>query len=115
MHLSDMEDSFAKLIWENEPMSTSELVRMSEGKFGWKRTTTYTVLKRLENKGIFKKENGTVTALISKDEFDSLRSQEIIQKDYDGSLPAFIVAFTKKTRLSRKEIEKIKKLIEEME
>lgn len=115
MHLSDLEEQFANLIWENEPLSTANLVKLGEDRFGWKRTTTYTVLKRLENKEIFRKENGVVTALISRDEFYSLRSQEIVQRDYDGSLPAFVAAFTKKSRLSKKEIEKIKKLLDEVE
>lgn len=114
MHLSEMEERFAELIWEKEPVTTREMIEACEERFGWKKSTTYTELKRLEKKGILKRENTLVTSVIKKDQFASIRSQEIVQKDYHGSLPAFICAFTKKTRLSKKDIAQIRKLLDEL-
>ena len=102
MHLSEMEERFAELIWEKEPVTTREMIEACEERFGWKK------------KGILKRENSLVTSVIKKDQFASIRSQEIVQKDYHGSLPAFICAFTKKTRLSKKDIAQIRKLLDEL-
>ncbi|MGN0241721.1 MAG: BlaI/MecI/CopY family transcriptional regulator [Candidatus Weimeria sp.] len=114
MHLSEMEERVAELIWEMEPVTTQEMIKVCEERFGWKKSTTYTELKRLENKGIVRRENSSVTSVIKKDEYASIRSQEIVQKDYYGSLPAFISSFTKKTRLSKKDIAQIRKLLDEL-
>ena len=104
---------FADLIWENEPMNSLDLIAMSQEKFGWKRTTTYTVLSRLCKRGVFKLENSIVTACISRDEFYSAKSESFVEESFNGSLPAFIAAFTKRKKLSKKEIDEIRKMIDD--
>lgn len=110
--LGIIESKFADLIWENQPVSTSELIRLCEKEFEWKRTTTYTVLKRLSEKGLFTNENGTVKALMPRDEFYSLKTETFVNETFGGSLPAFLAAFTSRKRLSEEEIAEIKKLID---
>ncbi len=109
--LGVVEQRFAELIWQNEPLSSGELVKLCLTELEWKKSTTYTVLKKLCDKGIFKNENGMVTSVISKDEFFALQSQSFIDDAFDGSLPAFIAAFTKKKALSKEEIAEIKAMI----
>ena len=113
MKLGMVEGKFADIVWENEPISTKELVKLCEQQLLWKRTTTYTVLKKLSQKGIFKTENSMVFALISKDEFYSIQSENFINETFSGSLPAFIAAFTKRKNLSEQEIEEIRRMINE--
>jgi predicted transcriptional regulator len=113
MKLGMVEGKFADIVWENAPISTKELVKLCEQQLLWKRTTTYTVLKKLSQKGIFKTENSTVFALISKDEFYSIQSENFINETFSGSLPAFIAAFTKRKNLSEQEIEEIRRMISE--
>ena len=110
-----VESRFAEIIWENEPVSTTELVKSSESALQWKKTTTYTVLKRLCEKGIFKNEGGTVTSLISREDFYSLRSERFVEEEFQGSLPAFLAAFTKRKSLSSEEIEALRRMVEEYE
>ena len=110
--LGIVEQKFAELIWQNEPISSGELVKLCLKELEWKKSTTYTVLKKLCEKGIFQNINGMVTSLISKDEFFSLQSKNFVDETFDGSLPAFIAAFTKKQKLSKKEIEEIRKMID---
>ena len=106
------EARFADIIWENEPISTSELVKKCNAALGWKRTTAYTVLKRLSERGLFKNDNGTVTSLISKEDFYSAKSERFVDETFDGSLPAFIAAFTSRKSLSDDEINEIRNMID---
>ena len=112
--LGVIETKFAEIIWANAPISTTNLIRLCESELGWKRTTTYTVLKRLSERGIFKNDNGTVTVLISKDEFYSMQSEKVVKENFGGSLPAFIAAFTSRQNLSEDEIAEIRAIIENM-
>ena len=112
--LGVIESRFADIVWERAPLSTSELIKLCEAEFAWKRTTTYTVLKRLSERGIFKNDNGTVTVLISKNDFYSMQSEKVIKESFGGSLPAFIAAFTSRQNLSDEEIAQIRAIIENM-
>ena len=114
MRLGTIESRFADIVWDRAPLSTSELIKLCEAEFDWKRTTTYTVLKRLSERGIFKNDNGTVTVLISKDEFYSMQSEKVVKESFGGSLPAFVAAFTSRQNLSDDEIAEIKSIIENM-
>lgn len=113
--LGIVEAKFADLIWENEPLTSRELVELCEKKLNWKRTTTYTVLKKLCEKGIFKNEKRIVTSLISKEEFYAIQSEVFVEETFKGSLPAFIAAFTKRKKLSDEELAEIRKMIESFE
>lgn len=113
--LGMVEARFADLIWENEPLSSGALVRLCEEKLGWKKSTTYTVLKKLCQRGIFRNEGGTVTSLISREDFFSAQSRRFVEESFDGSLPAFIAAFAAGKSLSAQEIAEIRKMIDEME
>ena len=110
-----VESRFADIIWENEPLSSAELVKKSEEAIGWKKSTTYTVLKRLCEKGIFCNTNGAVTSLISKEEFYSLQSEKFVEEAFGGSLPKFLAAFTSRKKLSAKEISELRKMVAEYE
>ena len=105
-----VEMRFAEIIWEHEPVSSGELVKLCEQELNWKKSTTYTVLRRLCQKGIFTSENGTVTSLMSRQMFQA--SEEIIEESFAGSLPDFVAAFTSRKKLSKKEIKELKKIIE---
>ena len=109
--LGAVESHFADLVWENEPLTTSELIKICEKELNWKRTTTYTVLKRLSDRGIFQYADGIVTAKISRDDFYSMQSKNFVDEAFNGSLPAF----TSKKKLSKEEISEIKKLIDSYE
>lgn len=109
------EARFADLIWELEPTSSAELARISGERFGWKKTTSYTVLKRLCAKGFFSNENGTVSSLISRDEFYSDESESFVYTAYKGSLPAFFAAFTKRKGLKQEELDEIRRMLDEYE
>jgi len=110
--LGMVEAHFADIVWENEPLTTKELVAFCEKELNWKRTTTYTVLKKLCERGIFKTENSIVTSLISKDEFYAIQSEKFVDETFAGSLPAFVAAFTSRKKPSQKEIEEIKSMID---
>ncbi len=110
--LGMVEARFADIVWENEPLTTKELVAFCEKELNWKRTTTYTVLKKLCERGIFKTENSIVTALISKNEFCAIQSEKFVDETFAGSLPAFVAAFTSRKKPSEKEIEEIKRMID---
>ncbi|MBQ7830360.1 MAG: BlaI/MecI/CopY family transcriptional regulator [Clostridia bacterium] len=112
MKLGAVESRFADIIWANQPLTTKELVQICEKELNWKRTTTYTVLKKLCDRGIFATENSTVTALLTKDEFQAIQSEKFVGETFDGSLPAFIAAFTSRKKLSDSEIAEIRKMIE---
>ena len=111
--MGSIESQFADLIWDNEPLSSAQLVKMAEERFSWKKSTTYTVLHRLCEKGIFRNDHGTVTSLISRDEFYSARSRSFVDDTFAGSLPAFLAAFTSQKRLDPDEVEQLRKMIRE--
>lgn len=115
MNLGVVESRFADIIWQNEPISTGDLVKKCESELSWKRTTTYTVLKRLSERGIFQNVDGTVTSLISREDFYSMQSEEFVNETFQGSLPAFLAAFTSRKALSKSEIEEIRNLINSYE
>lgn len=113
--LGMVEARFADIVWENEPLTTKELVAVCEKELNWKRTTTYTVLKKLCERGIFKTENSIVTSLISKNEFYAIQSEKFVDETFAGSLPAFIAAFSSRKKPTPKELEEIKKMIDSFE
>ena len=110
-----IESRFADIIWENEPVSSTELAKRSEAMFGWKKSTTYTVLKRLCDKGIFQNNKGTVTSVISRQEFYSVQSEKFVEEAFDGSLPAFLTAFTARKNLTPEEVEHLRRMVAEYE
>ncbi|MBE6948708.1 MAG: BlaI/MecI/CopY family transcriptional regulator [Ruminococcaceae bacterium] len=114
MKLGAVESRFADIIWNNEPLTSGELVKLAEKELTWKRTTTYTILKRLCDRGIFKNEHGTVSSLISRDEFYALQSEKFVDETFDGSLPAFLAAFSKRKKLSDKEVDELRRVIDSM-
>ena len=114
MSLGQIESRFADIIWSNEPITTGELVKIAQQELTWKRTTTYTILKRLCEKGLFINTDGTVTSLISKEDFYAKQSEKFINETFDGSLPAFIAAFSKRKKLTEEEIKKLQELISKM-
>ena len=113
--LGVMEGRFADLIWESAPISTAELVKLCQQEFDWKRTTAYTMLKRLCERELFANENGTVTVLTSKEEFEAAQGEQFIKETFGGSLPRFLTAFSRRNKLGEKEIEELKRMIEESE
>lgn len=115
LKLGTVESRFADLVWQNEPITTKELVILCEKELLWKRTTTYTVLKKLCEKGIFKTENSIVSALIKKHDFYAMQSEKFVEDTFDGSLPAFIAAFASRKKLSDAEIEEIQRMINSFE
>ena len=114
LKLGMVEARFADIVWQNAPLSTKALVALCEKELDWKRTTTYTVLKKLCEKGIFAMENSTVTVCIEKDAFHAMQSEKFVEETFDGSLPAFLAAFGSRKKLSDKEIDELEKLIEKM-
>lgn len=108
-----IESRFADIIWQNEPITTTELAKLSERALTWKKTTTYTVLKRLCDKGIFQNNKGTVTSLISRDDFYAMQSERFVDETFNGSLPAFLAAFTTRKALSSEEVAELRKMIDE--
>lgn len=115
IRLGMVESKFADIVWLNAPLTTKELVLICEKELNWKRTTTYTVLKKLCEKGLFKTENSIVSCLVSKEDFYSIQSENFVENTFEGSLPAFIAAFTKRKKLSEKEIKEIKAMINSIE
>ena len=114
IRLGVIEEKFADIIWEKEPLSSSELAKLAEEKLSWKKSTTYTVLKRLCERGLFQNEKGTVTSLMDKNTFYTIQSEQFVDDTFQGSLPAFLTAFSKRRRLSEKEIEDLEKIIAQM-
>ncbi|WP_034444698.1 BlaI/MecI/CopY family transcriptional regulator [Butyrivibrio sp. AE2032] len=113
VEFGEVQMKFAELIWGKEPVGSGELVRLCAEMFGWKKSTTYTVLKKLCDKGLFQNNDGVVTSLISKDDFYTRKSEEFVDEAFGGSLPAFLAAFTSRQKLSEKEIAEIRKIIDE--
>lgn len=114
IRMGPAETQFAEIIWENEPISSGILSKKAEEALNWKKTTSFTVLKRLCERGIFQNQNGIVTSLISREEFFARHSEQYVQETFGGSLPAFMAAFGTRKKLSDKEIDEMKKLIESM-
>lgn len=110
--LGEVESRFADIIWENEPLSTKELVGLCEKELHWKRTTTYTVLKKLSEHGIFQMKEKQVSSLISREDYYAGRSEQFVEETFRGSLPAFIAAFTRRKALTEKEIAEIREMID---
>ena len=108
-----IESRFAEIIWQREPVSSTELVKLAATELDWKKSTTYTVLRRLCERGIFQNQDGTVTSLISKQEFYAVQSEKFVEDTFSGSLPAFFAAFTTRKKLSDKEIDELQKLIDQ--
>ena len=108
------EAQFAELIWANEPVPSGTLAHLAADKLNWKKTTSFTVLKRLCERGIFQNQGGTVTSLISREEFFARHSENYVQETFGGSLPAFLAAFGRRQTLTDAEIEEMKALIEKM-
>lgn len=111
--LGMVESRFADIVWENAPLSTAELVKLCERELGWKRTTTYTVLKKLSDRGLFENRGGTVAVLMTKEEFYGRQSECYVERSFQGSLPGFLAAFTSRRKLSEEEIEKLRQIIKE--
>ncbi len=108
----ESEYRFCLILWEHEPVKSSELVNLCREQLGWKPTTTYTVIKRLSERGVLKNENTIVTSLVSKDEIQAAEINEMVEKTFEGSLPAFIAAFTKHQKISEAEIDEVQKMID---
>jgi predicted transcriptional regulator len=113
--LGEMEQKFADLIWEHAPISTRKLTMLCEETFGWKRTTTYTMLKRLCLRNLFANENGTVVVRMSKEDFHAAQGEQFLQETFDGSLPLFLAAFSRRQKLGPDEINELRKLIDNYE
>lgn len=109
----ESEYRFCRILWEHEPIKSAELVQLCQEQLGWKPTTTYTVIKRLSQRGVLKNEHTIVSSLVSKDEVQAAEIDELVEKKFDGSLPAFIAAFAKHRRLSQKEIEAVQQMIDQ--
>lgn len=110
--LGNIEGKFADIIWKHAPLSTSELIKLCEQELGWKRTTTYTVLKKLSDRGIFENQNGTVKVLLSREEFLARQSERYVENSFGGSLPGFLAAFTSRRNLSEKDIAELQSIID---
>ena len=108
----ESEYRFCLILWENEPVKSSELVKLCKEQLGWKPTTTYTVIKRLSERGVLKNENTVVTSLVTKEQVQAAEIDEMVEKTFEGSLPAFIAAFTKHRKLSGKEIDEVQQMID---
>lgn len=113
--LGTIEAKFADIIWQSEPMTSAELAKRSLEVLGWKKSTTYTVLKRLCDKGIFQNNKGSVTSLISKQEFYSKQSERFVEENFGGSLPTFLAAFTRVKKLTAEEVQHLRKIVAEYE
>lgn len=115
IQLGVIEAKFADIVWEHEPITSSELVKLAAIEFNWKRTTTHTVIRRLCDKGLFRNDNGTICKVISRQDFYAGQSIKYVDETFNGSLPAFIAAFTKYSSLTSKEADEIRKMIDEAE
>ena len=112
--LGEIESLFADIIWSNEPLSSRQLAELAEKSLQWKRTTTYTILKRLCDRGLFQNQGGTVTSCVSRQEFYARQSEKFVDDTFGGSLPAFLAAFGSCKKLSQAEIDEAQKLIDAM-
>ena len=108
----ESEYRFCLILWRHEPINSTQLARLCKEELGWSRTTTYTVIKRLSDRGVVKNENATVTSLVSKEEVQAAEMDEMMEKTFEGSLPAFLAAFARRQELSDAEIQEIRRIIE---
>lgn len=113
LKLGAVESRFADIIWEKEPIHSGELVKICEKELEWKKSTTYTMLKRLCERGIFQNEGGVVSRIMTKEEFGAAQSEKFVEDTFAGSLPAFLAAFTTRKKLSKAEVMEIRKMIDE--
>ena len=111
----ESEYRFCLLLWENEPVNSTRLVALCKDQLGWSKATTYTVIRRLSERGVVKNENATVTALVSKEQAQQARLTEMVEETFEGSMPAFIAAFSRGKRLSREEVDQLRALIDSYE
>ncbi len=111
----ESEYRFCLILWEHEPVKSMELVKLCEEELGWKKATTYTVIKRLSERGVLKSENAVVTSLVSKEQVQAAEIDELVEKTFEGSLPAFIAAFTKHKKLTAQEASRLRRMIDEAE
>lgn len=111
--LGEAEMQFAEMIWEREPVSSGELVKLCGEKLNWKKSTTHTVLRRICEKGLFQNQNGLVRSLVGKEDFFAGQSHKFVEETFNGSLPRFLSAFTSRKKISEKEIQEIQKIIQE--
>lgn len=111
--LGAMETRFAELMWDNEPIASGELVKLCEKELSWKKSTTYTMLRRLCERKIFQNKDGVVSSIITKQEFQALQSEQFVKETFGGSLPHFLAAFTTRKKLSENEINGLQKLIDQ--
>ena len=110
--IPESEYRFCLILWEGEPIAATEMVKLCQEQLGWKRTTTYTVIKRLGERGVLKLENGVVTSLVSKEEAEASEIEDLVEKKFGGSLPAFVAAFTKHQNVSEKELDELQRMID---
>ena len=110
--IHESEYRFCLIMWEHEPVTAVELVKLCQDQLGWKRTTTYTVIKRLGERGVLTNNSGTITSLVSKDEAQAYEIDELLEKKFQGSLPAFIAAFTKRQDMSENELDEVQRMID---
>lgn len=111
--LFDAEYKFASVIWDNEPVNSTELVRLCAEKMGWKKSTTYTVLKKLSERGILQNKEAVVTALVKREDVQKYQSNAVVEKSFDGSLPKFLTAFLGERKITEQEAKELKQIIEE--
>lgn len=109
----ESEYRFCLILWENEPIKSTELAKLCEAELGWKKATTYTVIKRLSERNVIKSENAIITSLVSKEEVQTAEIDDMVDRTFSGSIPDFLAAFSKSRKLSKKEISEIQKLIDE--
>lgn len=114
LRMGAAEGRFADLIWENEPITSGNLAKLGAQVLNWKKTTSFTVLKRLCERGIFQNEGGTVTSLLSREDYYAQHSKQYVEENFGGSLPAFLAAFSTRSKLSDREVEELKRLIDTM-
>ena len=107
----ESEYRFCLILWEHEPIKSRDLVEICQGQLGWKPTTTYTVIKRLAERGVLKNENTVVSSLVTKDEVQAAEIDELVERTFEGSLPAFIAAFTKHRKISKEELDSLEEMI----
>lgn len=112
MEIGEVQERFANLVWDHEPIPSGQLVKLCEQELNWKKPTTYTVLRKLCEKGLFKNENGLVSVVMTQEQFYAARSEQFVEDAFDGSLPAFITAFTSRKKLSAAEVEEIQQMID---
>ena len=112
IELAAVQERFADVVWEHEPIASGDLVKVCERELNWKKPTTYTVLRKLCEKGLLQNVDGIVSSLISREDFYSAKSSQIIEDSYKGSLPAFIAAFTSRKKLTAREVDEIQEMID---